>query len=199
LVLLDADFSMRRHGVEILLDLERYVLSQHFHGVDHAADVKAEVLVLEDAQEFPVSFFEQEFAFPLKDAYIDVTALYIIISELDDVDGERQVYNSRQLLNRVWHIVDDARAEDVQNKIAESRFAFAVWLGLASSLAIYRLILEVLVIDELKLRLLSKFNRFLDHAGKVNGQIDFHVLQALIVRLLKMVSHHNRIQKVACS
>lgn len=78
---------MRCDRIKVLLNLEWNVLSQKFHGIYHAANIKAQLVVLDDAEELTVSFFEEEFAFLLKDANIYITLFYVLVTQLHDVDG----------------------------------------------------------------------------------------------------------------
>lgn len=86
LILLDSYLGVGCDGVEVLLDFEGNVLCEHLHCVCDSADVESKVFVLDDTQEFTITFFKEELAFLLKDRDVDVSIAKVVISKLYDID-----------------------------------------------------------------------------------------------------------------
>ena len=174
MILLYPYFGVSGHGVEVLLDLKRDVLRQHLHRVGGTTDVEAEVFVLDDAQELPVTFLEEELTLLLEDGDVDIAISQVIVTELHNVDRKRQAYHPSQLLYRCWDVVDDASAEYVEYKVAQCALALLTG-AFDSSSSILNIVLRI---QEVDLTLLGKFYSFGNHAGEAARQIDLHSLQA---------------------
>jgi len=85
-----------------------------------------------------------------------------------------------QLADSLLDIVDNPSAKDVQYEVGESAFGPVPGAFVA---------VPVLVGQKESLTLVGELDGFSHDLGKVAGEVDFNLLEALIVGLLQVVGH----------
>jgi hypothetical protein len=99
------------------------MLRQHLHCVSCPADVEAEIFVLDDTEEFTITFLKKKLTLLFQDRDVHITISQVVIPELNDVDRKWEADDLRQLLDGLLDVIDDTCTEHVQHEVAQGAFA----------------------------------------------------------------------------